>query len=116
MKPSLVVKNAFLNRRIWMPYFNLLHGLFSEDKIEIIHHAKSIAVGIACIRLQETYGFSPVNIYTLVKGMYCFPAYLRLSSELMDLSSYESFVDSLATIQARVNSLRHRCKVMSEQV
>jgi hypothetical protein len=102
MKPSSIIQNAFYNRRQWIKYFNLMNDLFNESKIEIIRHARTISVGMACLRLRQTYGFSMVNIYTLVRGMYCAPAQLRLS-ELLDLSCYESFVDSLLAMEARLN-------------
>ena len=104
MEPMLKIKNAFLDAKGRLRYYNLMNNLFRESSAQLLHDACTIQAAKMCLLLKETHGFSTISIYLCVRELFSEPSTLRLS-ELVDISSYQSFVDSLSSIENRVQLL-----------
>jgi hypothetical protein len=94
------IKEAFFERNCFVTYYNLLNTFFQEDRIGVIHDAKTISVAIRCTELHQTYGFSYPILLESLREIFTEPSQLRLS-QLIDLSDLELFEWCIVGLQAK---------------
>ncbi len=106
METRTIIKNAFLDTSTCMHYYNLLNGSFLETGVELLQHIRTVSVVNTCRALRDRYGF-PMQVYYDLLDLFSRPSPLRLS-ELVDLTSYMTFTDSVETIEVCIKLLSER--------
>ncbi len=97
------IKDAFFNRNCFAPHYSLLNTFFLQDKIGALHEAKTRAVGIRCLQLHQTYGFTYEMLYESLKEIFSLPNQIKLSEQI-DLSNFDIFKKSLDSLLANYDA------------
>jgi hypothetical protein len=95
------IDDSYSKRHLWINYYNLLNELFVDSRLKLVHDAKTISVGMVCIEMNLTYGFSYLKIYDGVVDVFHRKQSTRQLSELVNLASAKEFELSLKEIQKR---------------
>lgn len=94
------IRRAFFNHENIVTYYSLINTLFSKNRIDLIHRAKTISVAYECITMNQTYGFSLCKIFECIKEIFVVNDTLRLHSEL-DISDFDSFLVCLESLNQK---------------
>jgi len=97
MEPKPMIRGAFLDAKRTIPQLK-------NSNYEMLDHGCTINVAHMCLHLNSTYGFSLASLYNEMLDLFCASSDLELSG-LIDLTSYETFTESLNSIETKARVL-----------